>query len=113
MKRRHFIQTACAAGALASAHTGLAQKAKKPNIVMIVADDLGYGETGFMGSTDFPTPNIDSIAKNGIALTCGYVSAPVCGPSRAGYHTGRYQQRFGHEGNVGGKDPENGTPPTS
>jgi arylsulfatase A-like enzyme len=77
---------------------------------MIVADDLGYGDTGYMGSPDFPTPNIDSIANSGIAMTCGYVSAPVCGPSRAGFHTGRYQQRFGHEGNVGGKGDTNGTP---
>ena len=90
--------------------SGFAKSYQKPNIVMIVADDLGYGEPGYMGSIDHPTPNIDSIAQNGIAMTCGYVSAPVCGPSRAGYHTGCYQQRFGHEGNVGGDDPKNGTP---
>lgn len=84
--------------------------AEKPNIILIVADDLGYGEPGYMGSTDLPTPNIDSIAQNGIALTSGYSSCPVCGPSRAGLHTGRYQQRFGHEGNVGGKGETNGTP---
>lgn len=89
---------------------GIGYAASKPNIVLIVADDLGYGEPGYMGSTDHPTPNIDSIAKNGIALTSGYSSCPVCGPSRAGFHTGRYQQRFGHEGNVGGIDPKNGTP---
>jgi len=108
MKRRNFFQAVTATMGLAV--SGFAKTGRKPNIVMIVADDLGYGETGFMGSTDFPTPNIDSIAKNGITLTCGYVSAPVCGPSRAGYHTGRYQQRFGHEGNVGGKGDQNGTP---
>jgi arylsulfatase A-like enzyme len=110
MRRRNFIQAASMALTCGSVLPGLAKEKSKPNIVMIVADDLGYGEPGYMGSKDFPTPNIDSIANNGIALTSGYVSAPVCGPSRAGFHTGRYQQRFGHEGNVGGKGDTNGTP---
>jgi len=75
---------------------------RKPNIVLIVADDLGYGETGAQGYTkDIPTPNIDAIAKNGVRFTQGYVSAPLCSPTRAGLMTGRYQQRFGHEFNPG------------
>lgn len=72
-----------------------------PNIVLIVADDLGYGELGCQGATDIPTPNIDSIAKSGVRFTNGYVSCPVCSPTRAGLLTGRYQQRFGHEFNPG------------
>ena len=72
-----------------------------PNIVVIVADDQGYHELGCYGNTDVPTPHIDSLAANGIRFTAGYVSAPVCSPTRAGLLTGRYQQRFGHEFNVG------------
>jgi len=75
---------------------------RKPNILVIVADDLGYGELTSQGySKDIPTPNIDSIAKNGIRFTNGYVSGPYCSPTRAGLLTGRYQQRFGHEFNPG------------
>ena len=70
---------------------------QKPNIIVIVADDLGYADLGIQGSADIVTPNIDSIAKNGIRFTNGYVTAPVCAPSRAGLLTGRYQQRFGLE----------------
>ena len=70
-----------------------------PNIVVILADDLGYGDVGFNGCPDIPTPNIDALAANGVLCTNGYVSHPFCSPSRAGLLTGRYQQRFGHENN--------------
>ncbi|MEK6259695.1 MAG: sulfatase [Planctomycetota bacterium] len=82
----------------------LAQGAEttKPNIVVIVADDQGYADLGIQGGKDIPTPNIDSIAKNGVRCTNGYVSGPYCSPTRAGLLTGRYQQRFGHEFNPGG-----------
>jgi arylsulfatase A-like enzyme len=74
----------------------------KPNILVILADDLGYGELSCQGFTkQIPTPNIDSIAKNGVRFTSGYVSGPYCSPTRAGFMTGRYQQRFGHEFNPG------------
>jgi len=72
-----------------------------PNIVLILADDLGYGELGCQGCKDIPTPNIDSIARHGIRFTQGYVTCPVCAPTRAGLLTGRYQQRFGFETNPG------------
>jgi arylsulfatase A-like enzyme len=71
----------------------------KPNIVFIVADDCGYKEFSFQGGSTL-TPRIDSIAKGGVRLTQGYVSSSVCSPSRAGLLTGRYQQRFGHHGNL-------------
>lgn len=75
---------------------------RKPNILLIVADDLGWGELTSQGiAKDIPTPNIDSISKNGIRFTNGYVSGPYCSPTRAGLLTGRYQQRFGHEFNPG------------
>jgi len=74
---------------------------RKPNILIIVADDYGYADCGVQGCRDIPTPNIDSIAKNGIRCVNGYVSGPYCSPTRAGLLTGRYQQRFGHEFNPG------------
>ena len=69
--------------------------AETPNLVLILTDDQGYQDVGFNGCTDIPTPNLDSLATNGVVFTDGYVSFPVCGPSRAGLLTGRYQDRFG------------------
>jgi len=84
-----------------------AADASKPNVIVILSDDVGWGEFGFQGNTQIPTPNIDSIAKNGVRFTNGYVAATYCSPSRAGLMTGRYPTRFGHEfnggGNAGGK----------
>src|SRR5437660_2674430 len=68
----------------------------KPNILVIVADDLGYGDIGVHGGRDVPTPNIDALAAGGVRCTNGYVSAPYCSPSRAGFLTGRYQTRSGN-----------------
>lgn len=84
-----------------------------PNIVLIVADDLGYGETGCQGNDEIPTPHIDSIAAGGVRFTNGYVTAAYCSASRAGFLTGRYQTRFGHEFNPTGahnEDPTAGLP---
>ena len=74
-------------------------KAVKPNVLLIVADDLGYGDLGIHGGKAVPTPNLDRLARAGVRCTSGYVSAPYCSPSRAGLLTGRYQTRFGHEFN--------------
>jgi arylsulfatase A-like enzyme len=84
----------------------------KPNIVIFLADDEGYGELGCQGNREIPTPNIDSISKNGIRFTQGYVSGPYCSPTRAGLLTGRYQTRFGHEFNPGPQRPDTGLPLT-
>lgn len=92
---------------LAIASTGHST-ARKPNIIIILADDQGYADTGFQGCKDIPTPNIDSLAANGVRCTNGYVSGPYCSPTRAGLLTGRYQQRFGHEFNPGGGKGPNG-----
>jgi arylsulfatase A-like enzyme len=73
----------------------------KPNILLIVADDLGFADAGFQGCKDIPTPNIDRLARSGVICTNGYVSGPYCSPTRAGLLTGRYQTRFGHEFNPG------------
>lgn len=83
------------------------QTGKRPNIVVIVADDLGYADIGVQGGKDIPTPNVDALARSGIRFTSGYVSGPYCSPTRAGFLTGRYQQRFGHEFNPG-RTGENG-----
>jgi arylsulfatase A-like enzyme len=74
---------------------------RPPNIVLLVADDMGYGDIGVHGSKDIPTPNIDALARGGVRFTDGYVTGPYCSPTRAGLLTGRYQQRFGHEFNLG------------
>jgi len=78
---------------------GPAGAARKPNILLIVADDMGYADVGFHGCADIPTPNLDALARGGVRFTNGYVSGPYCSPTRAGLMTGRYQQRFGHEFN--------------
>lgn len=72
----------------------------QPNVIVILADDAGYADFGFMGSTDLETPNIDRLAQDGVIFTDAHVSATVCAPSRAGLITGRYQQRFGAECNL-------------
>jgi len=73
--------------------------AAKPNVLVIVADDLGYHDVGFQGSKEIPTPHLDKLAARGLRCTNGYVSHPFCSPTRAGIMTGRYQHRFGHENN--------------
>ena len=96
LNRRAFFRAAGGAailGACAGAAT------RRPNILLIVADDLGYADVGFNGCKDFATPNIDSIAKSGVRFTNGYVSHPFCSPTRSGLMTGRYQQRYGYENN--------------
>lgn len=75
------------------------QPRKAPNLIVIMTDDLGYADVGFNGCVDIPTPHIDSIANSGVKFTNAYVSYSVCGPSRAGFITGRYSQRFGFERN--------------
>lgn len=74
-------------------------KNKPTNVIIILVDDAGYVDFGFMGSQDLQTPNIDTLAKSGVTFTDAHVSATVCAPSRAGLITGKYQQRFGFEAN--------------
>ena len=106
--RRQFLKTvglAAASGWTLSTLPTLAieqagRGKKRPNIIVLVTDDMGYADTGCYGAKDILTPNIDSIAQKGIRFTNGYVSCPVCSPTRAGLATGRYQQRFGYYGNA-------------
>jgi arylsulfatase A-like enzyme len=120
MARSKFWIAGAAAAALAVAGVGLsalvlpqarAAAAKRPpNVIMILADDLGYADISAYKIDRFHTPNIDRIGMQGVRFTDGYASAPVCGPSRAGLQTGRYQERFGFEYNNGpaGRDLKEG-----
>jgi len=114
MDRRLFLKTTgLGAAALAFGRGACAAPPRKPNIIVILADDLGWGELGVQGCRDIPTPNIDSIATGGVRFSDAYVSCPVCAPTRAGLMTGRYQQRFGFETNPGPEaqaDPSFGLP---
>ncbi len=98
-------------GVFSSIEESIAQEGlRRPNILLIVGDDMGYADVGFHGCKDIPTPHLDSLASSGVLCTQGYVSGPYCSPTRAGLLTGRYQQRFGHEFNPSG--PEQGLPIT-
>lgn len=80
---------------------------RPPNIVVLLADDLGYGELGCQGNPQIPTPRIDSIAARGVRFSSGYVTAAYCSASRAGFLTGKYQARFGYDDNPTGARNEN------
>jgi arylsulfatase A-like enzyme len=90
----------------------LANAKQSPNLVIILTDDQGYADVGFNGCKDIPTPHIDTIATNGVRFTNGYATHAVCGPSRAGLLTGRYQGRFGFNTNpsVNPNNPNIGIP---
>jgi arylsulfatase B len=91
--------------ALAACAFAFGATAPRPNVVFIVADDLGYGELGCYGGRDIPTPQLDALAAGGVRFTNGYVTAPFCAASRAALLTGRYQTRFGFEFNpIGAKN---------
>jgi arylsulfatase A-like enzyme len=94
--RTALLASAMAVGAFAT---------ERPNIILILADDLGYGDVGFHGSTQIPTPNLDRLAASGVVFAQGYVSSPVCSPSRAGLLTGRNQVEFGYDNNLAATQP--------
>jgi arylsulfatase A-like enzyme len=90
-----------AACVTAIASLASADDVSHPNVLVIVVDDLGYGELACLrqgnAPRDIPTPHMDALARSGVLFTAGYVTASVCSPSRAAIMTGRYQTRFGHE----------------
>lgn len=98
---RIFLALAVAFGLLGFFHARSDGQTRRPNIVVIVADDLGYADIGPYGGKDIPTPNLDSLALGGVRFTDAYVTGPYCSPTRAGLMTGKYPQRFGHEFNIG------------
>lgn len=96
-----IVPGACAGAMQPAAADSRRGASARPNIILILADDLGYADVSAYPGGRFPTPNIERIARAGVLFTDGYATAPVCGPSRAGLLTGRYQQRFGFEYNNG------------
>jgi arylsulfatase A-like enzyme len=95
---------ACGLAALLVPAPAAAANRAKPNVVILLADDMGYADAGFQGCKDVPTPRLDALARSGVRCSSGYVSGPYCSPTRAGLLTGRYQTRFGHEFNPGPAD---------
>lgn len=96
--------TSCASGEDDVARQAQTRTApERPNVVIIVADDLGWGDIGVNGSEVIATPNIDALAAGGINFTTGYVTAAVCAPSRAALMSGRHQQSFAYEYNPRGR----------
>lgn len=106
---RRFLMTALSIFSLVG--TVFSQQTRLPNIIFIMADDLGYGDIGLFGATDIRTPHIDAIGKQGIALTACYTPSPVCSPTRASLLTGRYPRRMGIDG-VFFPDSYTGMPPS-
>jgi len=105
MNRREFIGGSAAAVAGASL-PGRARASLEPNVIIIMADDLGYGDLGCYGSELLNTPHIDRMASEGVRFTSFYSCAPLCAPSRSGLVTGRYPIRNGVTGNYcPGRDP--------
>ena len=84
---------------------------KKPNVIVILTDDQGYGDLGCMGSTDLKTPNIDALAENGIRFSAMYSASPVCSPSRAALLTGRYPGNAGVRAILAGHRKASGLTP--
>src|SRR6267378_4902850 len=110
ISRRRFVQTTAASslalGGMGLVHPAWAQSTK-PNIVFILADDLGYADVSCYGQRDYTTPNIDRLAIEGLKFTQGYSNSASCSPTRTGLITGRYQMRLP----VGLEEPINATTP--
>src|SRR5688572_15066287 len=95
VSRRTFLQqtsTVLALGAL-SPFEPLLRQPRRPNLLFIMSDDLGYGDLGITGRTDYATPVLDAVAREGVRLTQAYAAAPVCTPTRVALNTGRYPAR--------------------
>jgi arylsulfatase A len=109
MNRRNFIKLLAAPMAAAMlpnlGWSAGGSGTSRPNIILIMADDLGYGDISCYGSTKISTPNIDALARGGMKLTDYHSNCPVCSPTRAALLTGRYQQRTGIEGVIYAKGP--------
>ena len=114
MLRRGIRQVLTIASVLLPFSAAAAQPAvrasDRPNVVLILMDDLGYGDIGSYGVKDAKTPNLDRLAREGIRLTDAYANGANCSPTRAGLISGQYQQRYGIEwplgadpGDVGGR----------
>lgn len=103
MKINCLLAASLGVAGLASCASGQKEEAQKPNILILLADDAGYADFGFMGAKDIETPNIDRLAAQGCVFTDAHVAATVSSPSRSMMLTGRYGQRYGYECNLNGK----------
>src|SRR6476660_1530142 len=93
--RREFLNSAASTGALvAGARVGVSSQAQRPNLLFILADDLGYGDLSCYGRPDYRTPVLDGLARQGMKFLSAYAAAPVCTPTRCALATGRYPQRL-------------------
>ena len=111
--RREFLNSAAATSALvAGARIGVSSQAPRPNVLFILADDLGYGDLSCYGRPDYQTPVLDGLARQGVKLTSAYAAAPVCTPTRCAFVTGRYPQRteVGLHEPLTARDRDNGLP---
>lgn len=97
--RRQFLSQTAGLAALTvvptGCHFGGIRRARHPNVILIMADDLGYGDLGCYGCSEIHTPVIDNLAEDGVRFTAFYANAPECTPTRTALLTGRYQQRVG------------------
>src|SRR5437773_3980766 len=105
--RREFLGAAVATAAASSVGQA-AQPAPRPNVLFILADDLGYGDLSCYGRPDYQTPVLDAFARQGIKFMSAYAAAPVCTPTRCAFVTGRYPQRLA----VGLEEPLTASSPT-
>lgn len=94
--RSALLLLACTS-AVAGAQPSRATASQRPNVVLVITDDMGYGDLGSYGATDVRTPHIDALARGGVRLTDFYSNGVLCTPTRAGLISGRYQQRYGLE----------------
>src|SRR5678815_4305021 len=101
MHRFVFLLTFLASAAAPSLALAQAINTPRPNVVLIITDDVGYGDFGSYGAPDIKTPNIDGLARDGVRLTDFYANGATCSPTRTGLISGRYQQRFGIENALG------------
>src|SRR4029079_15854688 len=96
------IVTVCFIAATAMAWVRPQTRAARPNIVLIMSDDMGYADLSSYGATDIKTPNIDTLGRDGVRMTDFYANGVLCSPTRAGLINGRYQQRYLIDNVVGG-----------
>src|SRR4249920_3412164 len=111
--RREFLNAGLVTTAtITAARVGHSASLPRPNILFILADDMGYGDLSCFGRPDYQTPVLDALARQGLMCTSAYASAPVCTPTRCAFVTGRYPQRLevGLHEPLTGRDRDKGLP---
>ena len=113
--RRGFLGVAAGTAAAALAAPRIVRAQERPNVLFILADDLGYGDLSCYGRPDYDTPVLDRLATQGMKFMSAYAAAPVCTPTRCAFITGRYPQRFevGLQEPLTASSPPVGLPPVA